>query len=62
MVVDDHIERAVQILMIGDPLKKQEAQDFGSSCLVELVKQHADDDKILAHLQKSHEREEMDGL
>ena len=51
MVVDDHTERAVQALMIGDPLESR-LRISEARVLVELVKQYADDDKVPAHLQK----------
>ena len=52
MVVDDHTERAVQILMSGDPLDSRRLRISEARVLIELVKQCADDDKVPAHLQK----------
>ena len=52
MVVDEHTERAVQLLMRGDPLESRKLRISEARVLVELVKRHADDDKIPAHLQK----------
>ena len=52
MVVDDHTERAVQALMIGDPLESRKLRISEARVLVELVKQYADDGKVPAHLLK----------
>ena len=52
MVVDDHTERAVQILMGGDPLESRRLRISEARVLIEIVKQFADDDKVPAHLQK----------
>ena len=52
MVVDDHTERAVQILMGGDPLESRRLRISEARVLIEMVKRYADDDKVPAHLQK----------